>query len=101
MNDYLKIIKRGVLKKRAFFSQEDIKWCSVPGPSIDAHKGADMSFTDSQVEKYGQSQTHPSILYIPEGWNGHKFWLVTTPYPSGTGVVCIMGMRMKLVNLLY
>lgn len=29
-----------------------------------------------------QSQTHPSICYIPKGWNGKSHWLATTPYPD-------------------
>lgn len=86
MNDYLNIIKRSALKKRAFFSKDDIKWCSVPIPPIDDHKGAEFNFSDEQISKYGQSQTHPSIVYAPNGWNGHKYWLVTTPYPSAVGV---------------
>lgn len=26
---------------------------------------------------------HPSVIHIPEGWNGHKYWMVETPYPIG------------------
>lgn len=26
--------------------------------------------------------THPSVLYFPESWNGHKYWAVATPYPN-------------------
>lgn len=26
--------------------------------------------------------THPSALYIPEGWNGHRYWLAYTPFPN-------------------
>lgn len=26
--------------------------------------------------------THPSVLYFPENWNGHKYWAVATPYPN-------------------
>lgn len=29
-----------------------------------------------------QSQTHPSICYIRNGWNGKSHWLATTPYPN-------------------
>lgn len=42
-------------------------WCRIPVP-----------------EGYPkQSQTHPSILYIPGGWKGATHWLGTTPYPGG------------------
>lgn len=29
-----------------------------------------------------QSQTHPSIIYLKQGWNGATHWLGTTPYPK-------------------
>ena len=67
------------------FKKNDVKFCSVPIPSINSHKGADFSFTDAQISAYKQSQTHPSVLYFKDKWNGHDFWLATTPYPSATG----------------
>ena len=24
---------------------------------------------------------HPSVVHIPEGWNGYKYWMAMTPYP--------------------
>lgn len=24
---------------------------------------------------------HPSVVYIHEGWNGHKYWMAQTPFP--------------------
>ncbi len=27
---------------------------------------------------------HPSVLYIPESFNGYKFWMAITPLPGGT-----------------
>lgn len=27
------------------------------------------------------SGTHPSVLYFPNKWNGHKYWMAYTPYP--------------------
>jgi len=48
------------------FGKDEIKWCTVPVPP----------------SVYQQSQTHPSILYFPNGWNGYTHWLGTTPYPD-------------------
>ncbi len=49
------------------FSERNILLCKVPVPeSISL-----------------QSQTHPSILYFKEKWNGYNCWLATTPYPNG------------------
>lgn len=25
---------------------------------------------------------HPSVVYVPEGWNGYRYWLAFTPYPN-------------------
>src|SRR5699024_10013244 len=27
---------------------------------------------------------HPSVLYFPDGWNGHRYWMAYTPYAGGT-----------------
>lgn len=24
---------------------------------------------------------HPSVIYVAEGWNGHRYWMAQTPYP--------------------
>ena len=33
----------------------------------------------------GQDQPiHPKVLYFPEGFGGHKFWMAYTPYPYGS-----------------
>jgi len=29
------------------------------------------------------SVTHPSVLYKEGGWNGYRYWMSFTPYPSG------------------
>lgn len=68
------------------FTDSEMLFCSVPVPPINAHKGAAFDFTPQQIANYGQSQTHPSIFYFPDGWNGHKYWLATTPYPHAYGV---------------
>lgn len=34
-------------------------------------------YDGSTASKY---VVHPSLLFIPEGWNGYKYWLVYTPY---------------------
>lgn len=26
---------------------------------------------------------HPSVVFINEGWQGHRYWMVETPYPIG------------------
>lgn len=28
-----------------------------------------------------QHPWHPSVVYVPEGWNGHRYWMAQTPYP--------------------
>lgn len=72
---YTKRILQAILDKTTyrFYKQSIVignnsfKWCKIPVP-----------------KNYPiQSQTHPSILYIPEKWNGATHWLGTTPYPFG------------------
>ena len=31
---------------------------------------------------YGEYLVHPSVLYIPEGLSGKKWWMAVTPYPN-------------------
>lgn len=65
----------------------DIKFCSVPVPPMYQHRGNEnFDFTESQKAEYGQSQCHPSIQYVQGGWNGHEWWMASTPYPKGQGV---------------
>lgn len=68
------------------FTDTEMLFCSVPVPPINAHKGSSFNFTSEQIAAYGQSQTHPSILYFANGFNGHKYWLASTPYPHAYGV---------------
>lgn len=68
------------------FSKDEMLFCSVPVPPINDHKSGQFDFTEEQISKYGQSQTHPSIVFVPNGWNGHQYWLATTPYPKSVGV---------------
>lgn len=66
---------------------EDIFMCSVPVPDINAHKyDNSVEFTEEQISNYCQSQVHPSIQYRKDGFAGHQWWLVSTPYPHSTGV---------------
>lgn len=30
----------------------------------------------------GSATTHPSVVFIPGGWNGWRFWMAYTPYPN-------------------
>lgn len=55
----------------------------------------DFIYQYNQFQKYNQAPLiiktpessnqpyHPSALYIPEGWNGYKYWMAETPYPLG------------------
>jgi len=27
---------------------------------------------------------HPDVIYFPDGWHGHKYWMAMTPYPFDT-----------------
>jgi hypothetical protein len=34
-------------------------------------------------EGSGQA-VHPDVVYFPDGWHGHKYWMAMTPYPYDT-----------------
>lgn len=53
-------------KKRVVIGNTEYYWCDIPVP-IDYPK---------------QSQTHPSICFFSEKWQGYSYWLATTPYPE-------------------
>ena len=58
----------------------------------------DYIYQYNQFQKYNQAPLiiktpegsnqpyHPSVIYIPEGWNGYKYWMAGTPYPLGEEV---------------
>ena len=27
---------------------------------------------------------HPSVVFVPEGWNGYRYWMAFTPFPDGS-----------------
>lgn len=55
-----------VYGKKIIFKNNPYFWCEIPVP-----------------ENYPiQSQTHPSVVSLKEGWKGANIWLATTPYPE-------------------
>lgn len=41
-------------------------------------------YTPVQINNISSCQPHPwhpSVVFIPEGWNGHKYWMAQTPFP--------------------
>lgn len=71
-----------------YWNFKDKEWIAAPVPDINAHKDPEYSFefTEGQISKYRDESTHPSIVYIKEGFGGHKYWLAHTPYPNSVGV---------------
>ncbi|MDB7267191.1 hypothetical protein PM741_13080, partial [Enterococcus faecium] len=35
----------------------------------------------------GDETVHPSLIYVPNGWNGHKYWMAFTPYEGSNNQV--------------
>ena len=53
------------------------------------HKAYDRDFTppiELHLEDFsGYNQPyHPSVIYIPDGFAGYKYWMVQSPYPRGS-----------------
>jgi hypothetical protein len=45
-----------------------------------ALRNAEAPLTTPTYDGSGQAM-HPSVLYIPSGWHGYKYWMAVTPYP--------------------
>ena len=39
--------------------------------------------THDPVSSAGEA-VHPSVLYFPDGWSGHRYWMAYTPYAGGS-----------------
>lgn len=37
----------------------------------------------THIEPAGGQATHPAVVFVPEGWNGYKYWMAFTAYPNG------------------
>lgn len=37
----------------------------------------------THVTPSGGETTHPSVVFVSEGWNGFRYWMAHTPYPAG------------------
>lgn len=59
-------------QEKGIVDKDSIRWCSFP-LSHDLDKGG--------VPFDIQDVTHPSIVYIPNCFNGYNCWMSTTPYP--------------------
>ena len=42
----------------------------------------DLTLLHKKSPKYGDWLIHPCVRYIPNGFAGHKWWMVCTPYPN-------------------
>jgi hypothetical protein len=52
--------------------------CTFPSPYA---AGGDAAL-DAMTADERTYMAHPSVLYIPEGWNGYRYWAAVTPYPK-------------------
>lgn len=60
-------------QSKGLFEADNIQWCSFP-------IGADLD--QGGVPYDIQDITHPSIVYIPNGFASQKIWAAATPYPQ-------------------
>lgn len=63
---YIRSFNLFIISRFCYIGESTFFWCDLPVP----------------VNYPQQSQTHPSILYLKQGWNGATHWLGTTPYPK-------------------
>ncbi len=51
-------------------------------------KGFENAASHLDIPTYeGSGQAiHPDVLYFPDGWNGHRYWMAFTPYPNSNDI---------------
>jgi hypothetical protein len=59
---------------------EDNSALTSPGPLMNAAKPLITPTYDGSGEV-----VEPTVLYFPNGWNGHAYWMVVSPYPNIAG----------------
>lgn len=62
---------------------DDTAYEVAPDPTRTTGRvGARLS-VPTHVTPAGGQTTHPSVVFVPEGWNGYRYWMAHTPYPAG------------------
>lgn len=56
----------------------------IPGRATKDFLALKDAYNLSLVPTYDgtNQETHPKLLYFPNGWNGYKYWMSMTPYPA-------------------
>ncbi len=49
--------------------------------------GIKLSAPTPQPEKYFDDLIHPCVRFIPEGFAGHQWWMIGTPYRGGNALI--------------
>lgn len=52
---------------------------AAAGPSVEAMTTAKMDFATYDGSR---EVVHPDMMAFPDGWRGHRYWAVITPYPN-------------------
>jgi hypothetical protein len=55
----------------------------IPTPSTISGVVGTRLTVPTHVTPSGGQTTHPSVVFVPDGWNGYKYWMAHTPYPAG------------------
>lgn len=73
IKDYAQRILTYNNQQKGLIDVDQIQWCTFP-ICVDLDQGG--------VPFEIQDVTHPSVVYIPEGFNEKKIWAAVTPYPQ-------------------
>lgn len=55
----------------------------IPDPANITGRVGDRLTIPTHVSPAGGQTTHPSVVYVDDGWNGYRYWMAHTPYPAG------------------
>lgn len=56
----------------------------VPNPSGLSGPVGVRQLIPGHISPAGGQATHPSVVFVPDGWNGYEYWMLHTPYPGST-----------------
>src|SRR5574344_906898 len=75
---FISMCSSSISKK--YISIDNIKYETYPYKNIPKDK-VNMWITIPTYDKSNET-THPKVLYFENGFNGYKYWMVSTPYPG-------------------
>lgn len=79
----LNAIEAGIAAAQKQSAAERVLWREGMPQKMVGPAATSALIVPTHVSPAGGELTHPSIVFIPEGLSGYRYWLAMTPYPGG------------------